>query len=140
MIIFLKHALCTGGVARVGRVLHERIIVFHMVRRSALVSALAMGVAMAAIGFTPASAAATPPYALVKLVFRCTHVNPVRVTVKGPGVVGAVRRSTGTSYFRGRPGVYRVKRIGNGRIAPRTRYFKIKDNSTRTINVCSLKW
>jgi multidrug efflux pump subunit AcrA (membrane-fusion protein) len=113
---------------------------FRIVRRSALAGALAMGVAMAAIGFTPASAAASPPYALVKLVFRCTHVGPVTVTVEGPGVAASSRRNTGTSYFRGRPGVYKIKRLANGRIAPRSRSIAIKKFSTRTIRVCSLKW
>ncbi|MFI7452812.1 hypothetical protein ACIBQX_35370 [Nonomuraea sp. NPDC049714] len=111
-----------------------------IVRRSALAGALAMSLAVATVGFAPPSAAATPPYGLLKLVFRCAHVGGVSVTVVGPGVAGSARDSNGTYYFRGRPGAYRVKRLANGRIAPRSRLIQIPKFSTRTVNVCSLKW
>ncbi|MEV5888573.1 hypothetical protein [Nonomuraea fuscirosea] len=110
------------------------------VRRSVLTSAFAMGVALAAIGFAPSSASATPPYALVKFTFNCSRVGPVTVTVKGPGIAGSARKVTGTSYFRGRPGVFRVERLSNGRIAPKKKSIKIGKFSTRRISVCSSKW
>ena len=46
-----------------------------------------MGVAMAAVGFAPSPAAAAPPYGLLKLVFNCSRVGPVTVTVRGTGVL-----------------------------------------------------
>ncbi|MEU8394502.1 hypothetical protein AB0C28_04910 [Nonomuraea sp. NPDC048892] len=112
----------------------------RIVRRSVLTSALAMGVALAAIGLAPASASATPPYALVKFSFNCSRVGPVTVTVKGPGVAGSARRVTGASYFRGRPGLFKIERLANGRIAPKKKYFRITNSSTRRIPVCSTKW
>lgn len=112
----------------------------RIVRRSAITGAFAMGVAMAAVGIAPSPASATPPYALVKLVFNCSRVGPVSVTVEGPGVAASARNNKGTSRFRGRPGVFKVKRLSNGRIAPKSASIRIGNFSTRTIKVCSSKW
>jgi hypothetical protein len=67
-------------------------------------------------------------------------VGPVTVTVQGPGVAASARDNSGKYSFRGRPGVFKVKRLSNGRIASMSRYFRVKKSSTRTINVCSKKW
>jgi hypothetical protein len=111
---------------------------FRIVRRSVFAGALAMGLVMAALGSAPAAAA--PSYARVKLVFSCKSVGPVTVTVQGPGVAASARDDIGTYYFRGRPGVYKIKRLSNGRIAAKSKSVKIKKTSTRTIKVCSKKW
>lgn len=95
---------------------------------------------MTALGSAPAAAAAAPSYARVKLVFSCKRVGPVTVTVQGPGVAASARDDIGTYYFRGRPGVYKIKRLSNGRIASKSKSIKIKKSATRTIKVCSKKW
>ncbi|MGN9781326.1 hypothetical protein ACTMTF_07860 [Nonomuraea sp. ZG12] len=41
-------------------------------------------------------------------------------TVQRPGVAAGARDNSGTHYFRGRPGVFKVKRLSNSRIAPKS--------------------
>lgn len=112
----------------------------RILRRSVLTGALATGLAMAAVGIAPSSASATPPYALVKLTWNCSKVGDVTIILKGPGVASSARKSTGTGYWRGRPGTFKLQRLSNGRIAPKTKSFRIGNFSTKRISVCSNKW
>jgi hypothetical protein len=70
----------------------------RVVRRAALVVALATGTAIAAFGFPPAPPSLSParPYALVTLVFNCASVGPVTTTIEGPGIASDVRDDSGS--------------------------------------------
>lgn len=114
----------------------------RVVRRAAVVVALATGTAIAAFGFPPAPPSLSParPYALVTLVFDCASVGPVTTIIEGPGIASDVRDDSGSITFRAQPGDFTVRRLSNGRIAARTGSISIPPFSTRTIRVCSDNW
>lgn len=109
------------------------------VRPAILAATLALTAAVPAVGGAPA-ASAVENKAYLKMVFNCSDVGPVTVTVNGPGVQASARDTVGTYYFQGRGGVYTVKRLANGRIAPKTAYLSIPANTTRTVLVCNSRW
>ncbi|MGC4942611.1 hypothetical protein [Kribbella sp. DT2] len=108
----------------------------RVVRRSALALGL---VATLAGGLVP-QASAAPNKAYLKMQWNCSRVGDVTVTISGPGVKASGRDKVGTQYFQGRAGTYIVKRLANGRIAPKTAYLTIAPNTTRTVLVCNDKW
>ncbi|MFB6722223.1 hypothetical protein ACFCV3_18750 [Kribbella sp. NPDC056345] len=113
---------------------------FRVVRATLLAAALVMGALVPTVGNTAPAAAAVQNKAYLKLVFNCGKVGGVSVTIEGPGVRAGARDTIGTYYFQGRGGIYIVKRLANGRIAPKTAYLSVRAGTTRTVLVCNSNW
>ncbi|WP_432941571.1 hypothetical protein ACQPXM_33880 [Kribbella sp. CA-253562] len=113
---------------------------FRVIRSTLLAAALVMATLVPTVGNTAPAAAAVQNEAYLKLVFNCGSVGDVTVTVTGPGVQASARDSIGTYYFQGRGGTYIVKRLANGRIAPKTAYLSVRAGTTRTVLVCNSSW
>ncbi|MGW7679463.1 hypothetical protein ACWGID_01900 [Kribbella sp. NPDC054772] len=108
--------------------------------RPIVLAALALATAIPAAGITAPAASAASNAAYLKLVFNCAKFGSPTVTVDGPGAKTSVRDDTGTYYFKGRGGIWTVKRLANGVIAPKTAYLNIPANTTRTVIVCNKNW
>ncbi|TCC41266.1 hypothetical protein [Kribbella speibonae] len=108
--------------------------------RSTVLAAVALAAAIPAAGVTAPAASAASNTAYLKLVFNCANYGPTTVNVNGPGRTSSVRDDTGTHYLTGRGGIWIVKRLANGRIAPKTAYLNVPANTTRTVIVCNANW
>ena len=108
--------------------------------RPTVLAALALAAAVPAAGLTAPVASAATNTAYLKLVFNCASFGPTTVTVSGPGRTSSVRDDTGTHYLSGRGGIWIVKRLANGRIAPKTAHLNVPAGTTRTVIVCNSSW
>lgn len=106
--------------------------------RPTILASLALAIAIPAAGFTARQLrpSRTGPTSSSSSTALSTTPRGER---QRPGYKGSVKDDTGTRYVKGRGGMWVVKRVANGLIAPKTANLNIPANTTRTVVVCNSK-